>query len=152
MWNTAHDAYLEGRILSADPVELVNLLYQACSSSVQEARSHLANGEIAARSRAITKAYEILAELASSLDFERGGEISTRLAQLYDYMKRRLLEANIQQTDAPLADVLGLLLTLSEAWEATRQTVKPPESQGSSPWAQVPQDSTAGYGSQGWSF
>jgi hypothetical protein len=36
--NYGHDAYLESRILAADPVELVNLLYQACQHSVREAR------------------------------------------------------------------------------------------------------------------
>src|SRR6516162_2739350 len=111
MWNNDHDAYLESRILAADPVELVNLLYQACRQCVRDAREHLAAGRIGERSRAITRACEILIELAGSLDHARGGEISQRLAQLYDYMQRRLLEANIKQSGEPLAEVLGLLNT-----------------------------------------
>src|SRR5947209_20393980 len=97
MWNNAHNAYLESRILSAGPIELVNLLYQGCTGAVREARHYLASGDIAARSRSITKASEILIELASSLDLERGGEISQGLGQLYHYMLRRLTEANLQQ-------------------------------------------------------
>ena len=116
MWNSGHDAYLESRVLTADPIELVNLLYQACTQAVREARRHLAEGRIAERSREINQACAILIELATALDHERGGEISQRLALLYDYMQRRLLEANMRQSDAPLADVLGLLSTLSEAW------------------------------------
>jgi flagellar protein FliS len=116
MWNGGHDAYLESRVLAADPVELVNLLYQACIQAVREARRHLAEGRIAERSKQINHACAIIIELAASLDHERGGEISQRLALLYDYMQRRLLEANMQQSDAPLADVLGLLSTLSDAW------------------------------------
>jgi flagellar protein FliS len=121
MWNSGHDAYLESRVLAADPVELVSLLYQACTQAVREARRHLAAGQIAERSREINKACAIVIELATSLDHERGGEISQRLALLYDYMERRLLQANMQQSDAPLADVLGLLTTLSEAWAGVRQ-------------------------------
>jgi flagellar protein FliS len=116
MWNSGHDAYLESRVLAADPVELVSLLYEACTQAVREARCYLAAGQIAERSREINKACAIVIELATSLDHERGGEISQRLALLYDYMERRLLQANMQQSDAPLADVLGLLTTLSEAW------------------------------------
>ena len=56
MWNTGHDAYLESRVLTADPIELVNLLYQACTQAVREARHHLAEGRIAERSREINKA------------------------------------------------------------------------------------------------
>ena len=126
MWNGGHDAYLESRVLAADPVELVNLLYQACTQAVREARRHLAEGRIAERSRQINQACAILIELATSLDHERGGEISQRLALLYDYMQRRLLEANMQQADAPLADVIGLLSTLSEAWAGVKKPEEKP--------------------------
>jgi flagellar protein FliS len=126
MWNSGHDAYLESRVLAADPVELVSLLYQACTQAVREARHYLAAGQIAERSREINKACAIVIELATSLDHERGGEISQRLALLYDYMERRLLQANMQQSDAPLADVLGLLTTLSEAWAGVRQPEEKP--------------------------
>jgi flagellar protein FliS len=126
MWNNTQDAYLECRVLTADPIELVNLLYQGAMQAVREARVHLAEGRIAERSREITKACQIVIELATALDHERGGEISQRLALLYDYMHRRLLEANMQQSDAPLADVLGLLSTLSEAWAEIRTPAEKP--------------------------
>jgi flagellar protein FliS len=131
MWNSGHDAYLESRVLAADPVELVSLLYQACTQAVREARCYLAAGQIAERSREINKACAIVIELATSLDHDRGGEISQRLALLYDYMERRLLQANMQQSDAPLADVLGLLTTLSEAWAGVRQPEAKPAAESS---------------------
>ena len=133
MWNSGHDAYLESRVLAADPVELVNLLYQACTQAVREARGYLAAGKIAERSREINKACAIVIELATSLDHERGGDISQRLALLYDYMQRRLLQANMQQSDAPLADVLGLLTTLSEAWAGVRTSQEKPATESPKP-------------------
>ena len=152
MWHSAHDAYLESRILTADPLQLVRLLYQACTGAVRDARRHLAGGDIAARSRSISRAYEVLVELTSALDRERGGEISQRLAQLYDYMQRRLTEANLQQSDAPLAEVLGLLSTLAEAWEGIQQSAKP-AAPAESPWAQPLSPEPAGAcASAGWSF
>ena len=131
MWNSGHDAYLESRVLAADPVELVSLLYHAGTQAVQGARRYLAAGQIAERSQAINRACAIVIELTNSLDHERGGEISQRLALLYDYMGRRLLEANMQQSDAPLADVLGLLTTLSEAWAGVRQPQQKPAAESS---------------------
>src|SRR5271165_6718729 len=117
MWQNAQDAYLESRVLSANPVELICLLYESCIRSVNEARRRLAEGEIAARARAISKASAILIELATSLngslDSAQGGAISQSLAQLYDYMLRKLTEANLEQRDAPLAEVLDLLTTLA---------------------------------------
>jgi flagellar protein FliS len=152
MWQNAHDAYLESRVLSADPLELVHLLYEAAIAAVREARRYLAEGEIAARSRSITRAFGILQELVVALDHDRGGEISGRLAQLYDYMQRRLLEANFQQTDQPLAEVLGLLATLAEAWQGVKrrtQAAAPAEN----PWAQSPPvEPATAYGPSVWSL
>jgi flagellar protein FliS len=151
MWNNGHDAYLETRILAADPVELINLLYQACRQSVRDAREHLAAGRIGERSRAISKACEILVELDKSLDHARGGEISHRLAQLYDYMQRRLLDANMRQVDDPLVEVLGLLNTLGEAWEGLQRPDPKPVVQAESPWSHMPEAVGAG-AAHGWSL
>jgi flagellar protein FliS len=131
MWNSGHDAYLESKVLAADPVELVSLLYNACAQAVRESRRYLAAGQVVERSREINKACAIVIELVTSLDHERGGEISQRLAFLYDYMQRRLLQANMQQSDAPLADVLGLITTLSEAWAGVRQPQEKPGAESS---------------------
>ena len=38
MGNNAHDAYLESRILTAEPMELIRLLYQAATGAVRDAR------------------------------------------------------------------------------------------------------------------
>ena len=154
MYQNASDAYLETRVLSADPLELVRMLYQAATSAVQDARRQLAAGEIAARSRSITKAWEVLFELTSALDGERGGELAGRLAQLYTYMQSRLIEANTRQEDAPLAEVLGLLVTIAEGWEALGATSKPPAREDS-PWGQPAPPELAGvgaYASHAWSF
>lgn len=140
MWTSAHDAYLESRILSADRLELVRVLYETAIASIHEARQALASGEIAKRSRAISKACGILIELNAALDHSCGGEISSRLAALYQYMLDRLLEANLQQADAPLAEVLGLVSTLAEAWQVIRIPVEPVSVR--SPWP-APQEAVA---------
>jgi flagellar protein FliS len=153
MWQSAHDTYFDSRILSADPLELVKMLYQAAIAAVRDARCHLANREIAARARAITKACAILTELTVSLDHECGGDLSRGLARLYDYMSRRLIEANFRQTDQPLEEVLGLLATLVEGWEGIQPAAKP-EPRAASPWgqAQTPSEALPEYSSHAWSL
>jgi flagellar protein FliS len=125
MTRLAHDAYLESRILSAAPLELVRILYREAGESVEHARAHLAAGDIAARSAAITRTMEILIELSASLDHQRGGELAARLEALYDYMRRRLLDANFEQRDQPLEEVRKLLRTLSEAWDSIAPEAAP---------------------------
>jgi flagellar protein FliS len=126
MWK---DAYLESRVLSADPVELVCLVYGHAIDSIQEARGYLAAGEIAARSQSISRAIAAVSELQGSLDHAVGGDVSRNLAGLYQYIRQRLTEGNWRQKDAPLAEAESLMRTLAEAWNGVR--VSPPESPAS---------------------
>ena len=116
MTNTL-SAYLEQEILSADPLRLVCMLYQAAIMEVRDARRHLAAGNIQLRCAAITRACDVIGELISSLDRDAGGQIAEQLSGLYAYSLSRLLEANLKKTDAPLAETLALLTTLSEGWQ-----------------------------------
>jgi flagellar secretion chaperone FliS len=155
MYQSVHDTYFEDRILSASPVELVHMLYQGAIGAVQDARHHLKSGKIMERSRAINKVCAILMELTAALDHEAGGELSSRLAGLYGYMQRRLLEANFQQSDGPLGEVLGLLATLDEGWaQIAKQrgqgaTAKTSWEQASYPMGQ---DSEPAYSAGSWSL
>jgi len=117
MWR---DAYLDTQVLSADPLELVHILYEHTLTMVADARRYLAEGNIAARGHSISRAIAAIDELNCSLDREAGGSIARNLAALYQYMRSRLLTANIRQQDAPLAEVESLLRTLGEAWNAIR--------------------------------
>lgn len=110
--------YFEQMILSASPIELVRLMYQRAVACVADAREHLRAGRIIERGQAIAKAYAIISELMASLDREKAPELATNLRRLYPYLQQRLVEANLRQTDAPLAEVSRLLTTLADAWQA----------------------------------
>jgi flagellar protein FliS len=144
MTNTL-SAYLEQEIMSADPLELVCMLYQAAIMEVRDARRHLAAANVPARCAAISKVCDVISELLSSLNMEAGGEFSARLSGLYTYMLNRLVQANLQKSDQPLEEVLQLLLTLAEGWKAIvaekRQPVAAarPMFHGQSPEVAAPQ-------------
>ena len=119
------DAYLEARVLTADPVELTRMLYQRAIDLVGEARQGLRTGDVSMRATAILKTVAIVGELEASLNHEAGGEIAQWLAALYQYMQRRLTLANAFRQDQPLAEVEGLLQTLAEAWNGVRPASAP---------------------------
>lgn len=104
------------------------------------------------RSKAITRSSQVLIQLIAALDHERGGELSRRLAALYDYMLRRLHDANFRQCDEPLAEVLSLLATLAEGWEGVRPAAKPAPV-ATNPWnSAAPPEPSASYAEHAWSF
>ena len=117
MRTKGYQDYLEDEVLSANPLKLVRLLYQGALDSIASARRSLQEGNIRARSRSIDKAMAIVRELSGTLRHEQGGEISRTLAELYDYVQKLLIRANVEQIDPPLAEAERLLNVLLEAWQ-----------------------------------
>ena len=108
---------VETGVMGASPHRLIVMLYQGARQAIAQARMHVQQGNVSARGEAIGKAIQIVESgLQLSLNLEVGGEIAERLDALYSYMSRRLLEANIKQSEAMLVEVDGLLATLEEAW------------------------------------
>jgi flagellar secretion chaperone FliS len=112
-----YQEYLDNEILTADPVKLIQLMYRGALESVSSARAALAAGDIFTRSRLISKSVAIINELALSLDHSQDASLCRNLVELYDYMARRLNEANALQVDEPLAEVAKLLGEMLDAWQ-----------------------------------
>ncbi|QGZ62649.1 flagellar export chaperone FliS [Paraburkholderia acidisoli] len=108
---------VETGIMGASPHQLIVLLYQGARQAIAQARMHLQAGNVGPRCEAVGKAIRIVESgLQLALNVEAGGEIAKRLNSLYSYMTKRLLEANINQSETMLIEVDGLLATLEEAW------------------------------------
>ncbi|SRR5882724_3267567 len=128
MPSNPYAAHIEASVLTAEPVELVRSLYRGALDAVGDARACAAESDAAGRSAAVSKAVNILRELAFSLDPASEPGMARNLLELYDYMQRRLLAAQLERSEAPLAEVAGLLATLAEAWD---QVDVPPVAEGS---------------------
>ena len=113
--------YQEVDINTANPLQLVVILYDAAVRSLEEAHRHMQRNDVAGRTRAINKCNDIISELQSSLNLQEGGEIAGSLNRLYDYMKRTLFKAGAEQNQELVAEVAKLLENLRSAW---RQVVE----------------------------
>lgn len=103
----------------ASPHQLITLLFDGALERLARAIGHAERGEIAAKGECIGRVVMILDSLQASLDQAAGdGQIATNLSDLYDYMMRRLTEANLRTDPAMMAEVHDLLSGLAEAWRA----------------------------------
>lgn len=117
------DAYakvgVETSVITADPHQLILMLFDGAILAVSTAAAAMDNKEIAVKGEYISKAIEIILNgLRASLDHEAGGELAGRLSALYGYMSERLVYANLNNSRAALEEVSSLLSTLREAWAA----------------------------------
>lgn len=121
---------LESEIAAASPHRLIQMLMEGVFSKVGAARHCMKQNNIAGKGENISMAISILDGLRVSLDKERGGEIAENLDNLYDYMERRLFEANVKSDVTILDEVSGLLTEIKVAWDAIGPEVVGMENNG----------------------
>src|SRR3954449_6836407 len=126
--------YAQSSLLEASPLQLVIALYEGAINAAEQAKAALVGSEDLARSRSITKAVSILAELMCSLDTEKGGEIGANLKRLYSYMQQRLLLAHATKSAEPMDEVVKLLSTLLDSWRQVPNTSPVVQSEAPSPY------------------
>lgn len=108
---------LETGVLAATPHKLILMLFQGAHVALSSALVHMKNGDITAKGEALSKAIAIInSGLQASLDVEAGGELARQLNALYEYMGRRLLQANLHNNSEYIEEVSRLLGQLSDAW------------------------------------
>lgn len=103
---------------AATPHRLIQMLLEGALEKINLAKGYMQRNEIALKGSHISWAISIIDGLRMSLDKEAGGEIAENLDALYDYMGRRLLEANLNNDEGMLDEVSGLLLEIKSAWDA----------------------------------
>jgi flagellar protein FliS len=104
---------------TADRHGLVLMLFDGAIEAINRVRAHLAAGRIPAKCEAVSQAVLIVEQgLNASLDRNVGGPLSAGLAELYDYISRRLLLASAANDMAGFDEARRLLAELREAWAA----------------------------------
>ncbi|MEB7886153.1 flagellar export chaperone FliS [Serratia fonticola] len=117
---------VESGVMGASPHQLIVMLFDGALSALLRARILMEQGNIAGKGLAISKAINIIDNgLKNGLNHEQGGEIADNLAALYDYMKRRLMQANLHNDVAALDEVSGLLENIADAWRQIGPNYQP---------------------------
>jgi flagellar secretion chaperone FliS len=128
--------YRDVAVKTANPIQLIVMLYDGAIHSLQQAQECLRKRDIAGRARSINRAIAIISELQACLNFKEGGEIATSLSRLYSYMRQQVFNANVEQRGEPLVEVVRLLEGLRSAW---RELALESQKAGAPPEAPKPQ-------------
>ncbi len=110
--------HVQGGIETASPHRLVQMLMEGALEKIMAAKGFLAADEVAKKGEHISWAISIIDSLRSCLNLEVGGEFAENLFDLYGYMEKRLLEANLNNDPALLDEVAQLILQVKAGWDA----------------------------------
>jgi len=108
---------IQSGVEAASPYRLIQMLLEGALARISTAVGQIKRREIADKGRNIGLAISIIDGLRASLDREQGEDLVVNLERLYDYMSRRLLEANLHDDIAKLEEVHGLLREIKAGWD-----------------------------------
>jgi flagellar protein FliS len=97
------------------PQQLTSLLYETCIMRLEHAADALRNQRYIEANQVLQKCNDILYRLGAGINYG-AGIVADQLEALYDYMARKLIEANINKDVTIVEEVLKLLQSLYEAW------------------------------------
>jgi flagellar protein FliS len=109
------------------------MLMDACAERLATACGCIERREIARKAKLLHSCVTLIAELRGSLNLAEGGPLAENLSNLYDYMMRQLLLANVNSDAGPVKEVLGLLNDVRSAWGAIGPQVRSTAAAGAPP-------------------
>ncbi|MFZ5354304.1 MAG: flagellar export chaperone FliS [Bacillota bacterium] len=117
-----YQQYQQNTVYTATPQELTLMLYNGLVKFIKLAIQGIEEKNIEKANNNIIRAQDIVTEFMCTLDMQY--EISNSLMALYDYMNRRLIEANLKKDKAVAEEVLGFAEELRDTWAQAMKIVK----------------------------
>ncbi len=121
--NAQMDQYTRNRILTASPAELTLMLYDGAIKFCNIAILGIEQGSIQKAHDNIMKVQRIIEEFQITLNFDYA--IANDYNNVYNYLIKRLREANMTKDKAALEEVSKHIHTLRDAW---KEVMKRPQS------------------------
>jgi len=113
-------SYQQVATQTAPPGQLVLMLYEGAIRFLDRALAGFAIDDPAEFNQTISnniiRTQDIIFELNVTLNMQDGGELAMTLRRLYDYMDRRLMEANVKKDESAIREVRGRIEVLRDAW------------------------------------
>lgn len=120
--NAGYDTYQKNKILTASPAELTLMLYEGAIKFVNIAIMGIEKKDIEKAHINIIKAQRIIDEFLATLNPKY--EVSKDFEQVYNYLLKRLYEANITKDPAILEECLVHLRTMRDTWKEVMRITK----------------------------
>lgn len=120
---TAARAYLKTQVNTTSQGDILILLYDGAIKFLGQAKEKIAARDYAQKGLLISRALDILTELQSSLNAQKGGELADNLQKLYFLCSTKLLQANLKMDTAIIDEVVKILCGLRDAFRAANAEV-----------------------------
>ncbi|WP_051693810.1 flagellar export chaperone FliS [Desulfohalovibrio reitneri] len=116
----AAQAYLHTQVNTTSQSDILILLYDGAVKFLNQAITSIEKKDVKQKGIELGKATDIINELQSSLNKEKGGELAENLSRLYFYCNSKLLQANLKLDADAVREVIKILEGLRSAYAQIR--------------------------------
>lgn len=120
--SNVHQQYQQNMVNTASPQELTLMLYNGLIKFLNLSIQGIEEKNIQKSNSNMIKAQDIINEFMNTLDMNY--DISKGLYALYDYMKRRLVDANLTKDKTIVEEVLEFAEDLRDTWTQAMKLAK----------------------------
>ncbi len=110
------DTYKKSQVETANPIDLIIILYDRAIILLDKAINEIIEEKYEEKNTSLTKATDIVFELLTALDNDKGGEIATSLSRLYNFVIREITNASTRINTKKLDNTKKILSELRESW------------------------------------
>lgn len=115
---------VQSSVEDASPHRLIQMLFEGAIERIAQAKGAMQRKDVTRKLEAVNKAINIVSGLRGSLNDAEGGELAANLDDMYDYIIRRLIQANQENDPAQLDECGRLLGELKSAWDGIAEQVR----------------------------
>lgn len=123
------DAYLQSKVMGADALELITMLYDKAIVSLNIAKDAIIKGVddpelVKKKVTELSRATDIIYYLNDILDRQRGGQIAENLSTIYNILAEELVRANLFNDAETISKCIEILENLKSAWEDVKKQIR----------------------------
>jgi flagellar protein FliS len=127
-FHSGYDAYKVNEISTMSQGKLILMLYEGAIRFINIAIENNTPRKFESVHKNLMKAQEIINELMLSLNIEEGGDVAKNLLSIYIYLKKQLVQANMDKSTEVMKECAKLLGSLKEVWEEVSKEGAPKQS------------------------
>jgi flagellar protein FliS len=117
MNDTTVNPYLRDAVMTASPEQLQLMLYDGAIRFALQGRDAIARKDYEGSYEKLTRAQHIILEMLSGLNYEVNPELCKRLASIYNFLYRKLVDACVKRDVNEIDDGLRVLRMERETWQ-----------------------------------
>ena len=120
-YNAASEAYKQAENIGlsevTNPHEIIQTLFKELIKSMSLFERSLSDDNmLESRSSSFAKSLTIIYSLQTSLDFEKGGEISNNLFRIYEYSRQQLISDLKNGEPKGVPNAITIVKEIADAW------------------------------------